>query len=77
MLILNKLTGRVHEYNGTMVGGITKEDSEEAIGVIPCSCEGKDAEMFEDCLTSDNNMAIEEENMEKGIWEPAPCLQES
>lgn len=74
MLALDRVTGLVHQYNGTKPGGIGSEDMGFGVGVIPCDCEGDHAELFEEDLVSDNVVVVDERHLEQGIWEPAPCL---
>lgn len=71
MMALNQITGRVHKYNGTMLGGINKEDHDHNIGIIPCGCEE-----FEEAIKTDNLIMIERKHLERGIWEPAECVNE-
>lgn len=64
ILALNELTGLVHKYKGT-------ELKPDGIGLITCDCED-----FEDAAEHSSLTAINREHLERGIWKPAPCLQD-
>ena len=68
-LALNQLTGRVHKYGGAQPGGIGADENGLGIGVVPCGCDG-----FEEGVLNDTIMAIQPKHLERGIWEPADCL---
>lgn len=71
MLALNKATGRVHKYNGTVPGGIGADEMGFGIGIAPCGC---DDDHFKVAVENDMIIAIQPEQLEVGIWEPAPCI---
>ena len=73
MLLLNEVTGIVHEYNGTGPGGYSSDEADSVIGVLPCGCE--DDDLFAEAVEMDNLIMIERRHLEKGIWEPAPCVE--
>lgn len=57
-LMLDELTGLVHAYEGASF-----------TGPIPCGCEHVNESVEADSLT-----LIYREHLERGIWEPADCL---
>jgi len=73
MLVLNKLTGLVHNYDGTVPGGYGGDPGSGGIGVAPCGCDG---ELFEESVMTDHAILIKGKHLEAGVWEPAPCLCE-
>lgn len=76
MLALDKVTGLVHQYKGTAPGGIGGEEMGFGIGIIPCDCEGQQAEIFEENVMNSNTVMIKRRHLEAGIWERAECLEE-
>lgn len=57
MMMLNEITGLVHEYEGAGLGR-----------PLNCGCDLGDDEL-------DNLVMIHREHMERGIWQPAPCVE--
>jgi len=78
ILLLNRLTGRVHKYKGT--GPATTEDGDLTIVPLLCDCDLIGEAMEKDAQKEDHEegfvKGIDWEHLEKGIWEPAPCLEE-
>lgn len=69
-LALNQLTGRVHKYGGTKLGGIGADENGIGIGIVPCGCDG-----FKEAVENDTIIAIQPKHLERGIWKPAECLE--
>ena len=69
ILLLNQLTGRVHDYKGTAIGGLGSEEHNSPVGIIPCGCDG-----FDEACEADELTVINPRHLERGIWEPAKCL---
>lgn len=69
ILALNELTGKVHKYNGTCLGGVGSEDNDMPIGIDSCGCDG-----FEEAAKNDSLTVIKRRHLENGIWQPADCL---
>jgi len=69
MLALNEVTGLVHNYEGTIPGGLGAEEHDVPIGIAPCGCE-----LFEEAVANDNLKVINRKHLEAGIWEPADCM---
>ena len=60
ILLLNRLTGRVHRYDGVMPWG-----------PIVCDCDRLEA-----AYEADEIVVIDRPDLEVSIWEEAPCLSE-
>lgn len=75
IMALNELTGIVHEYNGTRVGGVGSASMGSGIGFVPCGCE--DGSWFEEAVERDTLTVIRRKHLERGIWEPAECVDDS
>lgn len=71
MLALNELTGLVHDYKGTQIGGLGADKTDKGIGIISCGCDG-----FEEAVENDTLTMIRRKHLERGIWQAAPCLQD-
>lgn len=71
MLALNELTGLVHTYEGTGLGGVGVDENDMGIGLLSCGCDG-----FEEAAKNDTLTMIRRKHLERGIWQAAPCLSD-
>lgn len=74
LLLLDKLTGLVHQYKGTRIDGVAGEESPFSVRVAPCGCKRDYAAIVDESLEHDMMVVIKRRHLDIGIWKPAPCL---